>query len=302
MSGYLRCGFAAFLLAAGFAAPAASNALTDLFSPNAASEAATAAPAAAPTPAPEPCARLPGPSAAGQHWFYRLEGSRKCWYQAAEDSAAAKRVARHRVASRPVVDPQENEPVPRKQKAVEDARAELVNSAPAQTLEPAPAPQIKVVDVKVVDAAPVPMTAAAALAQPAPVLAKPGADQPTPDQPTPRRVDVEALLAQAPAASDEVASAPATTPIAAPAANAGGGEDWIASWLGVLLMALGFTALLSASGTLRRAIWPVRFANSGTELPVIVQNGRNEPSFGRSSSHRPAPAETSFSEVFRAAR
>jgi hypothetical protein len=306
MSGYLRCGFAVFFLAAGFATPAASNVLTDLLTPNTASEAATAAPAQASTPAPEQCARQPGAPAAGQHWFYRLEGSRKCWYQAAEDSTAAKRAARHRVASRRSPAPEEDEPAPRKQKAVEDARAELVNSAPAQrpepapvasapaqTPDPAPAPQPAPAPALVQAAMPqptpsapkltmvhtVPVQVADAAAQVPPVLvpttlgiAQPTSGQQASDQSRPPQVDVERLLADAPAASDEVASAAPAMPIVA---------DWIASWLGGLLMALGCAALLSASPTLRQAVRAVRLPKFGTERPVMAQGGWNEPAFGR---------------------
>jgi hypothetical protein len=300
MSGHLRCGFAVFFLAAGLATPAAANVLTDLFTPNAASEAATAAPAAVSTPAPEQCLRQPGAPAAGQHWFYRLDGSRKCWYQAAEDSTPAKRAARHRVASRHAAAADEDEPAPRKQKAVEDARAELVNSAPAQRSEPAP---VASAPAQTQESAPVPAPAPAEMRQPTPSaskltmvhtvpvrvadaatqvppalvpttlgVAQPTSGQPTSDQSRPLQVDVERLLADAPAASDEVASA---------APGAPGGEDWIASWLGGLLMALGCAALLSASPPLREAVWPVRLPNFGTELPVIAEGGRNEPAFGR---------------------
>jgi hypothetical protein len=317
MSGHLRCGFAVFFLAAGLATPAAANVLTDLFTPNAASEAATAAPAAVSTPAPEQCLRQPGTPAAGQHWFYRLDGSRKCWYQAAEDSTPAKRAARHRVASRHAA-ADEDEPAPRKQKAVEDARAELVNSAPAQRSEPAPvasAPAQTQESAPV--SAPVSAPAPAPAPQPAPALAQAAMPQPTPsapkltmvhtvpvqvadaaaqvppvlvpttlgvaqpasgqppsDQARLPQVDVDKLLAEAPAASDEVANAAAAT-------NTPGGADWIASWLGGLLMALGCAALLSAGLPLLRAVWPVRSSDSEAELSIIAQDSRYEPAFGR---------------------
>jgi hypothetical protein len=273
MSGHLRFSFAAFLVAAGFSTPAAANVITDFFSPSPAPEAATAA------PAPEECLRQPGPAAAGQHWVYRFDGHRKCWFQAAEDSALAKKPARHQAARHRVAAPEESEPAPRRLKAIEDARDELVNPAPAETPQPAPlAPMLTMVHT-----IPVRVADAAALVPPAPVPARPGVDQPSSDQPTPRRVDVEKLLADAPAASDEVASAP---PVAAPTAETGGGEAGIASWLGVLLIALGGVALLSSSRTFRRALWSVRFPDSGTELPVVAYDGRNDPSFG--SEHIPS--------------
>jgi hypothetical protein len=290
MSGHLRFGFAAFLVAV-FSTPAASNPITDLFSPNPAPEAIEAAPA----PAPEACLRQPGPANPGGHWVYRYDGHRKCWFEAAEEGAVAKKPARHQVARRSVAAPEENESALRKQKAVEDAHAELVNAAPAQTPQPAPPEPT----LKMVHTVPVRVTDAAGMVPPAPVRAEPvltnsGADQLAPDQPTPRRVDVESLLAETPAASGEVASAPPATPIAGPTATTGGGEEGRASWLGVLLMALGSAALLSSNRTLQRALWPVRFPDSRTELSVTTHDGRNEPAFVRRASHRSAPGETSF--------
>jgi hypothetical protein len=298
MSGHLRCGFAVFFLAAGLARPAAANVLTDLFTPKAAPEAAPAAPA----PAPEQCLRQPGAPLAGHHWVYRLDGHRKCWFQAAEDSAVAKKPVRHLLARRRVAAPEEDEPAPHKQKAAEDARAELVNSAPAQRPEPAlpasapaemPQPTPSVQKLTMLHSVPIQVADAAAQVPPELVPTTFGVDQLTSDRPRTRHVDVEALLAEAPAASDEVSAAPATS-IAAPGAPTAGGEEWIASWLGVLLMALGCATLLSASRTFRRAVWPVRFLESRTELPDIAQGGWNELFFDRSASHRPARAEPGF--------
>jgi hypothetical protein len=285
MSGYVRYGFAAFLVAV-FSTPAASNPITDLLSPNPAPEATEAAPA----PAPEACLRQPGPASAGGHWVYRYDGHRKCWFEAAEEGAVAKKPARH-VARHSVAAAEQDKPAPRRPKAVEDARAELVKSAPVQTPQPVPSEPT----LKVVHTVPVRMTDAAGMVPPAPARAEPGADQLTPDQPNsdqlgPRQLDVETLLAKAPAASEEVASVPPATPVAVPTATTGGGEDGMASWLGVLLLALGSAALLSSSRTLRRALWPVRFPDSRTELSVTTHDGRDEPSFGseriRSASAR----------------
>jgi hypothetical protein len=189
----------------------------------------------------------PGKSADGQHWVYRLDGHRKCWFQAAEETVAKKPVRHH--AAKHVAAPKENEAVSRKRNAVVGARAELLNSALAETTQPAPpAPELKVVD-----AAPVAATGAAALVPPAPVVAKPATDRLTRDHPTPRQVDVETLLAAAPAASEAVAaSVPPATPVAVSTAEVGDdGSGWTATWLGVLLMALGFVFLLSSSRTLR---------------------------------------------------
>jgi hypothetical protein len=247
MSGHLRFEFAAFVLVAGFATPAASNPFTDLFSPNTAPEAAAEAPA----PAQEECLLQPGKSAAaGQHWVYRHDGHRKCWFQAELGTALARKPVHRHAASQRAAVPEENESAPRKDESIEDAHAEMLSSTQAQAPQPTPPA------LKIVQAAPVPVTGGAALVPP--VLATPGTDQVTPDQLTRRSVDVETLLADAPAASDEVASDPPAMPVAVPRAETDGGGGWT-PWLGVLLMVLGLAALLSGSRTLRSALWPARF-------------------------------------------
>ena len=272
MSSHLRFGIAGFFLVAGFSTPAFSNAFTDLFSANAAPAPSTAAAA----PSKEECLPQPGrSSAAGQHWVYRFDGQRKCWFQAAEETSLARKPVRHRLERRSVAASEEDKPAPRRQKDVEDANAEMLSSAPEQTPQPAPSePKLTIVHT-----VPVRAGDAAAMVPPAPDLDKPGADQLAPDQPAPRRVDVEQLLAEAPAASSEVASAPGT-PIAAPGANTGGGEHGTPSWLGVLMIVLGGTALLASSPSLWQSLWPVRFWNARTELPVAAYDGRSDPSFG----------------------
>ena len=60
-------------------------------------------------------------------------------------------------------------------------------------------------EVKLADAASVLATAIAAFVPPA-AVENLGSDQPTPDRRTPRQVDVERLLAAAPATSDQVAA------------------------------------------------------------------------------------------------
>lgn len=298
MSGHLRFGFAAYLLVAVFSTPAASNPLTDLFSPNPAPEAAAAPPAAAP----DACLRQPGPSAPGAHWVYRYDGHRKCWFQAEESGATAKKPVHHRVARQSAAAPEQDQSAPRSRDNVEDARAEMPSAAPEQTPQPTPSEPT----LKIVHTVPVRMADAAAQVPPPPVrdsqgvdqqgVDQQGLDQQAADQPksyrpesyqqAPRQLDVETLLAKAPAAGEEVASAPPATPIAGPTANTRGLEEWIASWLGVLLIALGGTALLISSRTLRRALWPVRSLDFRTELPDFVHDSRYDPSFGR----RIAPA------------
>ncbi|WP_275190226.1 hypothetical protein [Bradyrhizobium sp. CSA112] len=196
----------------------------------------------------------PGTSTAeGQRWVYRSEGRRKCWFQAAEGTATVKQV-RHRDAKPRVAAVEENEAARRK--TVMDARAELVRSAPAETSQPTqPAPEHKVVD-----AASLPTAGAAAFVPPAPVANR-ATDQLTLDQPTSRQLDPETLLAAAPAASDAVAaSVPPAAPVAFPNAEAADdGRGWMATWLGVLLMALGLVSILGSSRTLREAMLFARF-------------------------------------------
>jgi hypothetical protein len=206
----------------------------------------------------------PGKSAAdGQRWVYRFDGHRKCWFQADEGTATVKQV-RHRAAKPRVAAPEENEPVPRKRKAVVNARAELLRSAHKETSQTTrPAPELKVADAASVLAA----GAAAAFVPPAPVANRP-TDQLTPDDPTSRRVDVETLLAAAAAPSDAVAvSAPPAAPVASSIAEVGdNGRDWTATWLGVLLMALGLASVLVSSRPLREAVLVRDWFNSVTGL------------------------------------
>src|SRR5262245_33725063 len=127
MSGHVRFCFAAFVLLAGLSvSPASSNPLADLFS-------VTPRQAPEPAQAEEACPSEPGKStAAGQRWVYRLEGGRKCWFQAAEETAVKKQV-RHRAKKPRVVTREESDVAPPKRKAVVDARAELLRSTPAET-------------------------------------------------------------------------------------------------------------------------------------------------------------------------
>jgi hypothetical protein len=247
MSGHLRFYFGAFVFLAGFSSsPASSNHITDWFN---VTPKQPAAPASA--EAEEECLSRPGKSTTvGQHWVYRLEGRRKCWFQTAEETAV-KRQARRRAAKARVAVSEENEARPRQRRAVVDARAELLRSAPAETSQPErPAPELKMAD-----AASVLATAIAAFVPPAPVenLAT---NQPTPDRRTPRQVDVEMLLAAAPADRGAVAaSGPAAAPVAFPIVEAADdGQGWIATWLGALLMALGLISVLGSSRIVREAV------------------------------------------------
>jgi hypothetical protein len=252
MSGHLRFCFATLALLAGLPAspsPASSNPFADWFN-------VTPRPAAAPAPEEEECLPRPGKSTtAGQRWAYRLEGHRKCWFQTAEEIAVkkVKKQVRHRAAKSRVAAPEESEASPSKRKAVVDARSELMRSAPAE----APQPMRPVPEFKVADAASVAATGAAAAAfVPSAPIENLKTDRLTPDHRTPPQVDVKTLLAAAPAPSDAVA---ASVPSAAPvnfliAEAANDGLDWMATWLGVLLMALGLVSVLGSSRTLREAV------------------------------------------------
>ncbi|MEH2504047.1 hypothetical protein V1290_002858 [Bradyrhizobium sp. AZCC 1578] len=244
MSGHLRFCFPAFVLFAGLSpSPAYSNALANFFSFNSAPQQATA-----PAAAKEECFPLPGTPTAGLRWVYRLDGHRKCWFQTSEDIAVKKQV-RYRRAKPPVAAPGETESTQRKRKAVVDARAELLRSAPAETSLPMrTAPELKVVD-----AAPVLATGAAAFVPPAPIE-KLEIDRITPDHRTRRQVDVETLLAATPATRDAAASVSAV-PVAYPTAEeVDDGRSWTTTWLGVLLMALGLVSVLGSSRTVRASL------------------------------------------------
>ena len=67
---------------------------------------------------------------------------------------------------------------------------------------------------------------------------------------------MKTLLAAAPAPSDAVAaSVPLAAPVAFPVAEAADdGQGWMATLLGVLLMALGLVSVLGSSPTLREAV------------------------------------------------
>ena len=240
MSGHSRFCFAAFVLLTGLtSSPASSNPLADFFNFNAAPQQATA-----PAAAEAECLPRPGKSTAdGQHWVYRLDGHRKCWFQVDEETAVKKQV-RRRAAKPGVAAPVENDSAQRKRKAVADARAELLRSAPAESSRPAS-------EVKVADAVSL-TTGAAAFVPPAPVE-KLATDRLMPDHRAPRQVDVETLLAAAPAARDAVAASVPT--VAFPIAEAvDDGLGWTATWLGGLLMALGLVSILGSSRTLREAM------------------------------------------------
>jgi hypothetical protein len=255
MSGHLRLFFAAFLLSALPTSPASSNPFSFLF--NAAPGEVTAT-----APAEEGCLPRPGKWTDGQHWVYRFDGHRKCW-QVAAGVAAVKKPAHHHVVKQRVAAPEENEAALRKQDKIVEAGAELLGSARAEMFQPMPpAPELKMVD-----AAPVASMGAAGLVPPAPLVAKPATDQLTPDYSTPQQVDVEALLAAAPSASNMVASSvapanPVTVPIAEASDHGRGGP---ASRLGMLLIALGLVSLLTSTWSFWRPVLVGRFLDQADD-------------------------------------
>jgi hypothetical protein len=196
----------------------------------------------------------PGTSTAdGQRWVYRSEGRRKCWFQTAAGTATVKQVRDRRAAKARIAVAEGNEVAQRRRKAVMDARAELLRSVPAETSQPSrPAPELNVAA-----AAPVPATGAAAFVPPPSVESlatdRLRSEPATADGPTPRRLDEKTLLAAATVPSDAVVVSvpPAASPISEAADD---GRSWMATWLGVLLMALGLAFVLGFSRTGRETL------------------------------------------------
>ncbi|WP_314948215.1 hypothetical protein [Bradyrhizobium cosmicum] len=243
MSGHLRFFFAGLVLVVGLSAtPASSTPFADFF--NNAPQPAVASPPQA------ECLGRPGNSPPeGQHWVYRMDGHRKCWFLTEHTTTVHKPVHR-RVANRGT-SPDENETARRRRSAVVDARAELLRPAPAEGAQAAPPAR----GVKLVDAASVFGTRTAALV-PATPLTEVATGEPTPDHPVPRQVDLANVLPAAPVASEALAaSVPPVMPIGVRATEAGDmGRGSTATWIGVLLMALGIVSVLSSSRELREAV------------------------------------------------
>ena len=235
MSGHLRICYAAFALLAGLSTSSAFSAsISELFN---------VGPATAPAPAPAEaeCLTRPGKSTAdGQHWVYRLEGRRRCWFQAGEGTERVKKLVQQRAAKHRGASAEENQTAAHKRKVVVDARAELPRSAPADASRPSPS-----VLAQVVDASPVLAAGIATRALPVPLSKR---DRLTADEIALRQVDVEALLAATPAASDVIAAA--AMPLALSTAEADD-DGWVWTWLGMLLMALGLVSVVSAGRIIR---------------------------------------------------
>jgi hypothetical protein len=234
MSGYLRFYFAGlvFVGALSTAAPASSNPLGGIFN--------TAAPQPAVTSPPQAeCLGRPGNlTPQGQHWVYRMDGHRKCWFLT-ELIAKVKKTVRHRAEDR-TARLDENGTARPRQSAVVDARAELLRSAPAEPSQPSAA------EIKVADAASVlDMGTTMTSAVPTDLHSR----RPTPEHSMPGQVDVEQLLAPA------LAGSPPAMPMGARVAEAHDeARSWTATWSGVLLMMLGGFSILSSNRTLRHAV------------------------------------------------
>ncbi|SFJ70087.1 hypothetical protein [Bradyrhizobium sp. Gha] len=237
MSGYLRLYFVSFVLVEALStAPASSNSLADLFN--------TTAPAPAVTSPPEAeCVGRPGNSAPdGQHWVYRVDGHRKCWFLT-EGIAKVKKPVRRRVTKDKdsVASLDESGTARPRQSGTLDARAELLRSMPVEQ----PHPEVNVADAGSDLSATTALPSATIIAEhsPRPTLSVSGQDQ----------VDVEQLLAAAPANDTRTSSESPTMPVDVlmPTAEA---PSRTATWLGVLLMVLGMLSILSSSRSLRHAV------------------------------------------------
>jgi hypothetical protein len=232
MSGYLRFCFVSLVSVGTLSsAPASSNPLADIFN--------TAAPQPAVTSPPQAeCQGSPGNSPPeGQHWVYRMDGHRRCWFLT-DGTAKVKKTVRRRGAQDRTPSLAENVAAQPRQSAVVDAHAEMLRSAPAEPAKP-PVSVFKVAD-------------AASDAGPAVTLAAPVAglhsNQLTADHSEPDQVDVEQLLAAVPAGSPQTMPVDARIPEMPDEAR-----SWTA-WFGVLLMTLGGFSILSSSRTLRHAL------------------------------------------------
>ena len=239
MSGYLRLCFVSFVLVEALStAPASSNPLADLFN--------TTAPAPAVTSPPQAeCVGRPGNSTPdGQHWVYRVDGHRKCWFLT-EGIAKVKKAIRRRVTKDSIASLDESGTARPRQNGILEARAELLRSMPVAQTHP---------EVNVADAG---SDVSATTAVPSATIIAEHSPRPTLSVSSQDQVDVEQLLAAAPANDTLTSSGPPTMPIdlLMPAAEARNeAPSRTATWLGVLLMMLGMLSILSSSRSLRHAV------------------------------------------------
>jgi len=233
MSGYLRFCFAGLVSVGTLSsAPASSNPLADIFN--------TASPQPAVTSPPQAeCQGSPGNSTPdGQHWVYRMDGHRKCWFLT-DGTAKVKKTVRRRGAQDRPPNLAENGAAEPRHSAVVDAHAEMLRSAPAEPSRPL-ASVFKVADAASTGAGPA-MTSAAP-------VAGLHSNQLTADRSVPDQVDVEQLLAAVAADSPQTMPADARIP-----EMPGEPRSWTA-WFGVLLLTLGGFSILSSSRMLRHTL------------------------------------------------
>ncbi|MCA1430459.1 MULTISPECIES: hypothetical protein [unclassified Bradyrhizobium] len=235
MSGHLRLYFASLLLVGGFSAtPASSNPLTDFFNT------ATSQPTVTTPPPQAECAPRPGTSTSGgQHWVYRTDGRRRCWFLA-EGIATVKKPIRAPAAKDRSASFDENRTTQTTRSVIVDARAELLRSAPPEQS------QTPVTEMQVADATS-DLGTGATLMSAAPVGDIPR-NQLKREHSVPDQVNVGQFLAAAPAdPSQDMPLGPRT------AEGHDEARSWT-GWLGGLLMTLGGLSLLSSSHTLRHAV------------------------------------------------
>ncbi|MGR4928077.1 hypothetical protein ACIPUD_14965 [Bradyrhizobium sp. CAR08] len=236
MSRHLRFYSAGLVLVGVLAAtPACSDPFTDLF--NIAPREPAATSSVQPECLPRP-GNSPGPR---QHWVYRRDGHRKCWFLA-EGTATVRKPAHGRVAGR-ATSLAENEAAQQRSNPMIDARVELLPSPPVDRAPPMPPAG----ELKVVDAAPF-----SEASKPALMPARPVADLPTsqltPEHSVPPHVDVQKLRAAVRADS------PAAIPMAAHNEVRDEPRSWTVTSLGVLLMTLGGFSILSSNRTVRQTV------------------------------------------------
>ncbi len=244
MSGHLRVRLSASFLVAALSTAAASSSPLPIVG--------QAPPAVATAQAPaEECLLQPGKSTApGQHWVYHSKEGRKCWFQAAQETAVLKKPIHRHIAKmakkaggvkRGAAGPSAREPVA-------DAHAELLRPVPVEIPQPAQSAS----ELNVANAAPVENIEPAVAVSAAPVMAEPGSNQLTPEHPALVQADSEISSATAPPPGGSLAvSASPATPTAAPAEAGVDTRQSAASWIGALLMTLGCVSLLISALAVR---------------------------------------------------
>ncbi len=228
MFAHLRCFFPALVTLTGVSlSPAYSNPIAERSDPKAATERA-----AAPAASQETCLSRPGTtSMAGQRWVYHRDGHRKCWFQTTEQPRLRK-PGGYRSANASVVTSPESESIRPKLRRVEDAQAKLV---PLRPESPQTLPSTLALEVK---------AAAPVLSADRAYLLTGELDQPEPDKRTARQLDVDIFLTSAP--SQRVASHTSQALDDKP--------GWPTTPIAVLLMMLGFSAILISNRAIRETV------------------------------------------------